>query len=130
MATSIKEYLDETGSSLETFLEEFREVHRELVNYLANNTVTVEEFIVERNGRYRGYHTIYVIEINDKFYGMSEVNEGFQTFTTCYGTEMATSSNFQDREDGFDTPEEAAEQLIRQFKITGVNRKGYAIFNN
>lgn len=86
----------------------------------------LEEFVVERIGKYKGVHSIGVTECNNLFYGKSEVDEGYQVLTTWYGNEVASSSNLHLREDGFSTKEEAWHYIRNRFNVVAVGG-GYAV---
>ena len=89
-------------------------------------SAVLKEFIVERVGKYQGVHSIDVTESNGLFYGKSEVDEGFQAFTTWYGQEMVASSNLDLRDDGFFTWEEAWAHVRARFNVVAVGG-GYAV---
>ena len=86
----------------------------------------LSEFIVERNGRYQGRHTITTTECDGRFYGESRVDEGFQVFTTWYGREYGTCSNLDLRDDGFESHVEAFESLKKRFNVIA-SGGGYAV---
>jgi hypothetical protein len=86
----------------------------------------LSEFIVERNGRYQGRHSLDVTEHNGRFYGESRVDEGYQVFTTWYGMDYASCSNLDLRDDGFKSRSDAFESLKKRFNVIA-SGGGYAV---
>ena len=81
---------------------------------------------VSGSGRYPKLHSLSVIESDGKWYGWSRF-QGLSDYSNFYGAEMSTSSNLGFRQDGFDTPESAAEKVCKEFGVVSADTVGNAV---
>jgi len=82
----------------------------------------------ERGGRYRNVHTLYTAQVGGSWFGVSNQDEGYQSFKTYYGRKTARSANLNPA-DGFASEEEAIAHIKEVFRVVAVTSGGWAVFH-
>ena len=93
----------------------------DLTKAIADGLV-IDEYPVERSGKYLVVKTISVIQSRGLWYGISRESGGFESHTNYFGRDEQFCSNLELKDCGFPTAEDAAIAVACRYGVTGIKK--------